>query len=65
MTARGTAMRRRHDLPFGVAAISAGIRFRLWAAEATRVSLVLESPHPNPPALAGEAVPGAGSLLPS
>jgi hypothetical protein len=62
MTARGTAMRRRHDLPFGVEAISAGIRFRLWA---TRVSLVLESPHPNPPALAGEAVPRADSLLPS
>ena len=53
-------MRRRHELPFGVEAISTGVRFRLWAAG---VSVVLESPHPDPPALAGDAVTAAASFL--
>src|SRR5215208_4141544 len=51
-------MRRHHELPFGAELVPDGARFRLWAPRTKSVSLVLEgsgqSPHPNPPPLAGE-----------
>ena len=38
--------RRRHEMPFGAQVLAGGqVRFRLWAPDAGRVELVLESPR--------------------
>ena len=37
-------MKRRHVMPFGAQADEDGVRFRLWAPQASRVELELVSP---------------------
>lgn len=39
---RGTAVKRRHELPFGAEVDGDGVGFRLWAPRAEAVSLLLE-----------------------
>jgi malto-oligosyltrehalose trehalohydrolase len=50
-----TTMRRRHELPFGAEPMADGVRFRLWAPRADKVSLRLEGADPAPIPMAREA----------